>query len=102
MLTIQNERELIISLIKDDLINQKLVNGLEDLGLSAGDYLLHASTMVFKLMGIAETGINEYIFEQYLNLSEKVKEVDVTEGHYKLDALAEEIYAYLLHEKARL
>ena len=102
MLTVQNEKELILSLIKDDLINLKLVYGLEELGLIAGDYLLHLSTTIFKLMGIAETWANEFIFEQYLTLSEQVKQIDITESHNNLNTLVEEMYAYLLQEKAKL
>lgn len=35
----QNQNSnLVLSLIKDDLINNKLINGLNTLGLSAGDY----------------------------------------------------------------
>ena len=102
MLTVQNEKELILSLIKDDLINLKLVNGLEELGLTAGDYLLHLSTTIFKLMGIAETWANEFIYEQYLALSEQVKQIDISQNHNNLNALAEEMYTYLQQEKEKL
>ena len=34
-------KELIISLIKDDLVNNKLLNGLMAIGLDPGNYFLH-------------------------------------------------------------
>ncbi len=49
------KRRLILSLIKDDLINSKLVNSLGDIGINADDYLLHLSDTNFKLSKIPDT-----------------------------------------------
>lgn len=49
----QNQNtSLVLSLIKDDLINNKLINGLNTLGLSAGDYHLHLSETILNLIGL--------------------------------------------------
>lgn len=101
MLLIKNKKELILSLIKDDLINSKLVNGLSDAGLYADDYLLHLSDTVFKLVGIPNTIPNEFIFEKYYDYTQRAKYIDIVQGHHSLDGLAEEIYAYLLNEKSK-
>jgi hypothetical protein len=47
-----DNKSLILSLIKDDLINTKLVSGIESLGIDAGLYLLGISDAIFVLMGI--------------------------------------------------
>jgi hypothetical protein len=98
----KTKRKLILSLIKDDLINSKLVNGLGDIGINADDYLLHLSDTIFKLMEIPDTRSNEFIYENYLDIVKRSKYINITNGHDSLDNLVEEIYSYLLHEKSKL
>lgn len=95
-----SEKQLIISLIKDDLINTRLVNGLNAIGLMADDYLLHLSDTIFKLMGIPDDPRGEEIFEYYMDLLKKVEAVDVTESHAPLDDLALEIFIELSLKKS--
>jgi len=95
-------KELILALIKDDLINTKLVNGLNRLDLSADNYLLYASGTVLELMGIESTGTGlswEKIHDHYMELREKVCQIDVLSSPRLLDALSEEIYLYLKLER---
>jgi hypothetical protein len=40
MKLIKNTKQLLLSLIEDDLRNSKLINGLKDLGLYTDDYTL--------------------------------------------------------------
>lgn len=87
-----SEQQLILSLIKDDLINSRLVNGLNTIGLAADDYLLHLSNTIFQLMEFEDNEQNEEIYEHYLNLTKKAAEIDITISHAPLDALALEIY----------
>ena len=94
----RKQRKLIISLIKDDLINSKLANGLSDMGLKGDDYLLHLSDTIFKLVGIKDTLHNEFIYETYLEMTARAKYIDITQGHDSLNNLVEEIYSYLLNE----
>ena len=61
----KNKKKLIISLIKDDLINAKLVNRLNEIGLCADDYFLHLSDTIFKLMGFEDDEETETIYERY-------------------------------------
>ena len=93
------KKPLILSLIKDDLINSKLVNSLNDIGLNADDYLLNLSSTIFKLMGFAETRESEKVFEHYLDLTNKAKQLDIAKSRERFDALALEIYAELLLRK---
>jgi hypothetical protein len=46
-----NKQELILALIRDNLINMKLISGLNALGLIADDYYLNLGDTVFKFNG---------------------------------------------------
>jgi len=93
----QDQQQLILSLIKDDLINNKLVSGLNGLGLCAGDYHLNLSDTILTLLGLEteEDGIHDLYFKltqqcTALNLS------DIATRNQQLTALATEIYNELL------
>jgi hypothetical protein len=86
------DKQLIISLIKDDLINSKLVTGLNEMGLNANPYFLHLGETVFNLMGIEETEETEYLFERYIELSKTAMYADISQSHDSLDNLALQIY----------
>ena len=98
----ENQKSLIISLIKDDLINTKLINSLSEAGLNADNYLLHLSNTIFKLLHIKLNVENEFIYNNYLDLTKRVKFISIVNGHNTLDDLAEEIYTYLVCEKSSL
>ena len=91
-------KKLILSLIKDDLINTKLVNGLDALGLNAQDYFLHLSDTIFKLMDIRDTKKGEKLFEHYLDLKDNVRFIDSVKSHEAFDDLALAIYIDLVSE----
>lgn len=102
MAKIKNKKRLVLSLIRDNLVNSKLVNSLNEIGLNADDYVLHLSDTIFELIGIDDTKSNEFIFENYLNLTGKGKCINISQGHDSLDKLTEEIYMYLIREKSKL
>ena len=96
----QHTSELILSLIKDDLINNKLINGLNTLGLSAGDYHLHLSETILNLIGLDIE--NDAIHDLYFSLtqqSETLDLTDITNREKQLTRLATEIYSELLKQK---
>lgn len=92
-------KKLILSLIKDDLVNTKLVNGLDALGLNAQDYLLHLSDTIFKLMKIDEDKKGEKLFEHYLHLKDNVRFIHGAKSHETFDDLALAIYIDLTSRK---
>ena len=94
----KNNKNLILSLIKDDLINSKLVNGLNELGLDASKYFIHSSDTAFKLMGLQNHEFEEELFRYYLELTEKVKHIDISDSNEPLDELCLEIYDALLEK----
>lgn len=88
-------RELIISLIKDDLRNTKLVNGLNRIGLKAEDYYLHLSDTIFNLMGFKDNPQTDALIEFYYEYSNKVEECDFSLNSTQLDEMAEEVFERL-------
>jgi hypothetical protein len=89
------KKELILSLIKDDLIHTKLISGLRGLGLDPSNYILGLSNTIFLLLNIKDDKQGEVLFERYLRLLQKVQEVEVTKLHDGLDGMAGEIYEEL-------
>ncbi|MBI1838676.1 MAG: hypothetical protein HYR91_15535 [Flavobacteriia bacterium] len=87
--------ELIISLIKDDLRNNKLINGLNKIGLKADDYYLHLSDTIFNLMGFEDNSQTDALIEYYYEYSNKVEECDFSLNSTQLDEMAEEVFERL-------
>jgi hypothetical protein len=91
-----NNKKLILSLIKDDLINLKLVSGLLDqIDLNAENNFLHLSKTIFHLMGFEVSKQNEKLYQSYLKLIKKVILLDISDSRKPLDDLALEIYREL-------
>ncbi|MES1226097.1 MAG: hypothetical protein ABUT20_62050, partial [Bacteroidota bacterium] len=88
------------SLIKDNLINLKLVSGLNHLGLIADDYYLRLGDTIFKLMGFEASEQSDLIFETvFMGNSEKVTQIAISGSLDELDLLSMEIYQELLFAK---
>lgn len=93
-----NKQELILALIRDNLINMKLVTGLNALGLIADDYYLNLGDTVFKLMGFEASEKSDLIFEKvFMANSEKVSQIDFSRD--EIMRLSMEIYRELLFVK---
>lgn len=90
-----NKQTLILALIKDDLINTKLVNALIAIGIDASDYNLHLSETIFDLMEFEESIENDPIVEHYFVLTALSGNIDFVREPKKLNKLAEQIYRYL-------
>lgn len=72
-------KEVIISLIKDDLTNLKLIKGLNKLGLDAEHYDLNLPDSIIKLMNNNLTNDeNEMIHEYYCEISNRIIEYELT------------------------
>lgn len=95
-----NKRDLILSLIQDNLINLKLVTGLNSLGLIVDDYYLNLGDTIFKLMGIKSGEQSDLLFERvFLTISEKVSEIKFSESKDELTRLSMKIYDELVFAK---
>jgi hypothetical protein len=99
----ENNKELILRLIRDSLINIKLISGLNFLGLNANDYSLYLGDSIFFLMGFENDERSDLIFENvYLANAEKVKSIDLSQSKNELDLLSLEIYNELVFAKNML
>ena len=95
-----DKKELVISLIKDNLINLKLITGLNHLGLIAHDYYLGLGVTIFKLMGFQLSEQSDLIFERiFITISEKVQQIDISSSSDELMLLSMEIYKELVFAK---
>jgi hypothetical protein len=92
-------KKLILSLIKNHLINTKLVNSLNEMGLNADCYSLHLSSIIFNLIGFDENEDTEDVFERYMELSNRTLFIDFSKSHKHLDDLAMQIYYELFARK---
>jgi hypothetical protein len=92
------DKALILALIKDDLINSKLIYGLSSIGINATNYHLYLSTTIFNLMGFKDDHYRGEVFALYLELSKKAMQINISERPIAFDALALEIFQ-MLHEK---
>ena len=96
-----NKQELILTLIRGNLINMKLVGGLNALGLIADDYYLNLGDTVFKLMGFEASEKSDLIFEKvFMANSEKVSQIDFSISRDEIMRLSMEIYRELLFVKS--
>jgi len=93
------DRDLVIAMIRDDLVNHRLLTGLYNLGLVTELYFLNMSQTVFDYMGITSKKEYDHNYERYIQLKEEVMQYDLGEGREKLNALAEKIYGELVTMK---
>jgi hypothetical protein len=95
----KKKKNLILSLIKDDLINSKLLRGLNKAGLDADQYCLFLSGTIFDLLGYPKNERSDEIFSEYIKLTEQSDKIDIKETPNTLDGLANEIYVFLVKKR---
>ncbi|WP_343634740.1 hypothetical protein [Fluviicola sp.] len=90
---------IIINLIKQDLINWKMIHSLQKVQVRADDYQLDISSIIFEIMDLENRKDVDEIFEKYMELSKPVLKLYSSLSNRKIDLLASKIYDYL--EKCR-
>lgn len=91
-----NTKNLILSLIKDDLINATLIGSLNDIGIDASNYSIHARDTVLKLMGFEEGVETEVVRDFYTDLIRlETNYVDHETQRKAFKQLAFDIFTYL-------
>jgi hypothetical protein len=98
----KKKKNLILSLIKDDLINSKLLRGLNKAGLDADKYCLFLSGTIFDLLGYPNSERSDEIFSKYIKLTEQSDKIDIKETPNTLDGLAKEIYIFLVRRRRNI
>lgn len=93
-----DQKEVIIRLIRDHLVNTRLISGLDSLGLCPDDYYLHLSDTIFKMMEIKDE--NEELYHAYLDWCVKISKKNIFRDQKLLKKYATEIYGFLEKERA--
>lgn len=94
----KHTQKLILSLIEDDLIHTKLMEGLSELNINAETYALNLSDTIVKLMGFYGPG-NETVFEQYQEQLKQARFIDNNRNNAGFKKLALHIYRDLKRQK---
>jgi hypothetical protein len=95
------KKALIMSLLRDHLVSYRLVQGLLKTGLNPFYFDLYVSETIFQLMGFGSSKKEEKLFEEFLNWSEKVMNIDflMEDRCELLNELRDEIYSRLKKEQ---
>ncbi len=86
---------IIINLIKQDLINWKMINSLQKMQVRADDYQLNIDSVIFEIMDLDNRENVDEIFEKYVEMSKPMLKLTIGQSNRKIDALAVKIYDYL-------
>lgn len=90
-----NKEKLILSLIKDDLINTNLIYNLEKIGLYSDCYYLNLSSTIFELLGFEKNEKTDEVLNEYVEMTEEAAMIDITESNKMLEDAVLEIYKML-------
>jgi len=99
MKAIPTDKAIIISLIKDHLINYKLVSNLSSIGLNADDYFLQLSHTIFTLMGLNQVPASDRLFDKFMEYSRAAIDMDFSRKDRSLDELSNLIYERLIAKR---
>lgn len=96
-----SKKDLILSLLRDHLVSHRLIQGLLKAGLDSLNFDLYMGETIFKLMGFGGSEKEEKLFEEFLNWSEKVMNIDFLgeDRGVLLNDLRDEIYRKLNREQ---
>lgn len=89
------DRAIITNLIKQDLINWKMINLLQNMQVRADDYQLDIGSIIFEIMNLDNRENVDEIFEKYVEMSKPMLKLIVGQSNRKIDLLASKIYDYL-------
>lgn len=90
------EQQLVQAMIRDDLVNYRLLNGLHELGLVTELYFLKMSQTVFDYLGIQGQVDYDGNYARYEEMKEEVMAFDLSREMDRVNQLAEKIYRELL------
>lgn len=88
------QKELIIILIKDDLLYQGLINNFNAIGFYTENYYLNLSETIFRILG---KDTDEPLFELYLSKCIEQAKPTIFKNSKLLAKYAKEIYQMLIN-----
>ena len=90
-----SNKAIVTSLIKQDLINYKMIHSLGNIQISADNYSLDLARIIFEIMDVETREDIDTIFENYIELSKPVLEMHPSQSRQEIDRLASRICDYL-------
>ncbi len=97
-MTLKTSKNLLLSLLLDDLVHAKLLLGLAALNLKPDDYHIDLADKIIALMGFRGKR-NELVYEYYLERRKQSAAIDLSDGNERMKKLAAVIYMELLQLK---
>lgn len=92
-------KNLILSLIKDDLVHSRLLHGLMALGFDTTDYYLNLNEAIFELAGFRQEQVTEEFREKYFRHLEQARFLGYPpRASPEIEIAAQRIYSELLAE----
>ncbi|MGV3611698.1 MAG: hypothetical protein ACO1N0_12150 [Fluviicola sp.] len=88
-------RAIVTNLIKQDLINWKMINLLQNMQIYADDYQLDIGSIIFEIMDLNNLENVDEIFEKYVEMSKPILKARANQSNNKIDMLTAKIYDYL-------
>lgn len=87
------QREIITKLIKDDLTNNQLIDGLNTMGLEADHYHLYLSEIIFDMVGFTIDNTNfDRVYSHYDKLTKSAHTIDLKKRDGAMDKLAGKVH----------
>lgn len=91
------EKQEIIELIEADILNMKLISGLNDLSIDLSHYSLNIKALIFKNIGIKKHLRTEELYKRHFELLKQGKTIHPT-NKADIRKLALKIYRFLLNQ----
>lgn len=88
-------RDTITNLIKQDLLNWKMISSLQKMQIHATHYQLDIGSIIFEMMDLNNRKNVDELFEKYIEMSKPVLKLTADQSNRKIDLLASKIYDYL-------
>jgi hypothetical protein len=88
-------RAIVTNLIKQDLINWKMINLLQNMQVRADDYQLNLGSIIFEIMDLENRKDVDELFDKYVELSKPILKLSTSQSNRKIDVLASKIYEFL-------
>jgi hypothetical protein len=96
-----NTDALALALIKDHIIFSRLNNGLSATGLDTEEFSVNLGNTIFEVMELGNDEISDERFSEFLSVTEKIMQFDVSSWRNEVNPIANEAFALLLNWKVR-
>jgi hypothetical protein len=93
---------LVLALLKDYIIVSRLNNGLSATGLNTEDFNIGLAGTIFQLMELGHDDLSDEQLSEFLSVTDKIIQFDVSEWQQEVESLAYEAFALLLNSKQRI